>query len=72
MSKPFYPENGAVINTHTPIQNTFIDMIHTHGTEAALEWLLPIKNGCECSYPQPVPLRWEEDGSGAPPPQPPA
>ena len=57
-----YPPNGAVAYTHTPLQNTFIEKIRTFGTEAALAWLLPVKEHRERSYPQDLTLRWTPDG----------
>ena len=63
MTHPIFPENGAVIDTHTPIQNDFIRRIRTQGTEAALAWLLPVKNRRECSLPGTLTLRWTPDGA---------
>ncbi len=59
----FYPPEGALIDTHTPMQNEFIERIRRDGTEAALAWLLPVKNHCERSYPRDVTLRWPSDGA---------
>lgn len=61
--KIIYPQNGAVVDTHTPLQNTFIGKIRAFGTEAALEWLLPVKEHRERSYPQDITLRWTPDGA---------
>ena len=59
----FYPPDGARIDTHTPLQNEFIRRIRADGTEAALAWLLPVKNHCERSYPRDITLRWPPDGA---------
>lgn len=63
MIKLLSPENNAVIDTHTEIQNMFIKLIRSEGIDEALEWLLPRKNGLERSYPNPLVLEWEDDGS---------
>ena len=64
MSKKPYalsPENGFVFDTYTDLQNEFIKKIRTLGTDAANEWLVPVKNGTEVSYPRALTLRWECD-----------
>ena len=63
MIKLLSPENNAVIDTHTDLQNTFIDTIYAQGTDKALEWLLPRKNNIERSHPNPLVLEWTNDGS---------
>ena len=55
-----YPPSGAVIDTHTDIQNKFIDFIKTQGISAALEWLLPQKDGSELSFPNSVRFEWSD------------
>ena len=57
------PKNGEIIDTHTELQNEFIKRIEKDGTEAALEWFLPIKNFMECSAPRPLRFAWSVDGS---------
>ena len=64
MSKKPYvlsPENGFVFDTYTDLQNEFIEKIRTLGTDTANEWLVPVKNGAEVSYPRALTLRWECD-----------
>ena len=51
------------MSTHTDIQREFIEKIADAGTDAAIEWLLSVKNGKEHSYPLGVTLRWIGDGS---------
>lgn len=63
MASLIFPEDGYVFDTHTDIQNTFIEKIRTEGTDAALEWLLTVKNNVELSYPRVLSLAWEADGS---------
>ena len=58
-----FPPDGAVVDTHTALQNSFIEKIRTLGTEAALAWLLPVKEHRERSWPRPVELRWAPDGA---------
>ncbi|MBE6542470.1 MAG: hypothetical protein E7672_08525 [Ruminococcaceae bacterium] len=62
MKKELHPDNNSVIDTHTDIQNSFINKIRTEGITVALEYLLPIKNGRESSYPATVRLSWIPDG----------
>lgn len=59
-----FRESDCIFDTHTKIQNTFIEKIHTDGTEAALEWLSGIKGNTELSYPNVLELCFENDGSG--------
>lgn len=63
MPNLIYPPHGAAVNTHTKLQDEFIEKIHTLGTDAAIDWLLPIKDCRECTYPEPITLRWESDES---------
>ncbi len=65
MAKLNYPENDFIFDTHTDIQNTFINKIHEEGTEKAIDWLYTVKNKQECSYPRAIELSWETDGSAA-------
>ena len=55
------PHDGFVFDTHTDVQNEFINRIHTDGINSALEWLLPIKDGKEISYPRSLLLSWDGD-----------
>ena len=64
MAKLIYPAPNEVVTTHTSIQTEFIEKIEKHGTDAALQWLLPIKAGRECTYPEEITLRWEDNGTG--------
>lgn len=59
--KLLFPKNGAVVDTHTPYQNTFIEKIRKEGIDRAIEWLEPIKAGREISYPAPTVLEWDSD-----------
>lgn len=73
--KLLYPENGAVVDTHTPVQNTFIETIREKGIDQAQAWLKDLpgelpkiwqgvyKYGPGNSIPQPTTLSWENDGS---------
>ena len=63
MLKLIFPKPNTVINTHTAIQDEFIEKIHKIGTNSALEWLLPVKDDRERSHPQEITLKWENDGS---------
>ncbi len=56
------PKNGEMVDTHTPIQNMFIEKIRSHGIDAALQWLLPEKGRRECTCPQKCTLRWTAEG----------
>jgi protein-tyrosine phosphatase len=57
------PSDRAVFDTHSDIQNEFIALIGEQGISAALDWLLPIKNGEELSRPRTLRLEWSSDGS---------
>lgn len=63
MVRLLFPEDGYFFDTHTDIQNTFIDLIHMQGTDAALAWLGPVKNNCECTYPRALTFTWLPDGA---------
>jgi hypothetical protein len=58
-----FPKDGSIVDTYTSIQREFIDRIATCGIETALEWLLPIKDGMEISYPEAVDFLWEGGAS---------
>ena len=64
MTTLIYPLNEAIVDTYTDIQNEFIDLIRRDGITAALDWLLPKKDGTELSFPEPIRFSWEgaEDG----------
>ena len=64
MSMLLFPPEGYVFDTHTPVQNEFIDRINKSNTEDALEWLLPIKDNHEISKPLLLTLRWESEENG--------
>ena len=53
------PSNRSVIDTYTDLQREFIGKIGEAGIDSALEWLLPIKDGREISYPREVEFLWE-------------
>ena len=44
MIKLIYPEDGAILNTHTDLQDGFISRVRGEGIEMALEWLMSQKN----------------------------
>ena len=39
MAKLLFPADGYLFDTHTDVQNTFIEKIHTEGTSSALKWI---------------------------------
>ena len=63
MVKLISPKCGSVVRTQTDVQREFIKRIAEDGTDAAIEWLLPLKAGKEQSYPMSLVLSWEGDGS---------
>ena len=63
MVKLISPKCGGVVRTQTDVQREFIKRIAEDGTDAAIEWLLPLKAGKEQSYPMSLVLSWEGDGS---------
>ncbi|MBR5554158.1 MAG: tyrosine-protein phosphatase [Clostridia bacterium] len=54
-----YPTEGFVFDTHTDMQNEFIEKIRNHGIDDALNWLERVKNNKECSYPSELTFKWE-------------
>lgn len=62
MPRLIYPLQNETVKAHTDVQTEFIERIAKFGTESALEWLLPIKNNCECSYPAELTVKFESDG----------
>ena len=58
-----YPKDNLIVDTHTDIQNSFIEKIRSEGIDAACDWLNTVKNGREQSYPKSMNFRWEKDGS---------
>ena len=63
MAKILFPEEGYIFDTHTDLQNTFIEKIHTEGTARALDWLKEEKKDIERSHQRVLTLSWESDGS---------
>ncbi|MBQ7152829.1 MAG: tyrosine-protein phosphatase [Clostridia bacterium] len=63
MLRLIYPTEKGPVELLTPVQSEFIQKVNSLGTEKALDWLLPVKDSRECSYQQPLTLRWEPDGS---------
>ena len=61
MVSPFFPPDGFLFDTHTPLQNEFLDRIHTTSTEEALVWLKPAKHDREQTYPRPITLTCPPD-----------
>lgn len=58
-----YPPEGFVFDTHTDIQNEFVEKINLCGIEDALIWLEKVKNNEECSHPETLVFSWEDDFS---------
>ena len=56
--KLIFPTSGYVFDTHTDIQNSFIERIEQDGIEEATKWLKKIKE-CELSYPKALKFEWE-------------
>lgn len=56
-----FPPNDYVFDTHTEIQNCFIEKINEHGIDAATAWLKNIKE-TELSHPQALTFVWEGSG----------
>ena len=54
---------GFVFDTHTDVQNEFIERIKSYGTEKALQWPETVKDTEELSYPEILTFRWENDSS---------
>ena len=59
-----HPPNKAIINTYTDIQNVFINLIKTQGICIALDWLQPLKNETELSFPKPIRFDWIGENEG--------
>ena len=57
-----YPNDHSVIDTHTDIQNGFIDLINKQGISAALNWLIHQKGDNELSFPKSVRFTWASEG----------
>ena len=60
MAKLIFPQNGYVFDTHTQIQNEFIGIIEREGIDKALQWLRPLKDGSEYTYPESLTFVWED------------
>ena len=56
--KHMFPENGYVFDTHTPLQNEFIQRVETDGIDSAVKWLKSVKNS-ELSHPQTLVFHWD-------------
>ena len=52
-----FPPCGYVFDTHTDIQNKFIEKIEKYNTDVAIEWLKTVKKS-ELSYPQVLKFVW--------------
>ena len=61
MTRSVFPPDGERVDTHTDLQNEFISRIAASGTDRALDWLIPLKNGAELSRPRPVILSLPSD-----------
>lgn len=55
-----YPQNESVVDIYTDIQDGFIGLIETKGIAAALDWLIPQKDGMELSFPKPIRFAWTD------------
>lgn len=53
------PEDGYLFDTHTEIQNEYIERIEKNGTENAIKWLKELDNDEDFSYPATLCFRWE-------------
>ena len=58
-----FPPCGYVFDTHTDIQNRFIEKIEKCNTDVAIEWLKTVKNS-ELSYPQTLKFVWSGADGG--------
>ena len=58
--KLIYPPNGYTFDTHTDIQNEFINNVLNNGTDFAVKQLEAVKCDNECSYPQSLTFKWAE------------
>lgn len=56
--KLLFPPKGYVFDTHTKVQNEFIEKIEKGGIDSAIEWLKSFKNS-ELSHPETLVFRWE-------------
>lgn len=54
-----YPPEAFVFDTHTDIQNEFMDRINRYGIDAAIDWLDGVKANTERSYPKTLTFSWE-------------
>lgn len=57
-----FPPCGYVFDTHTPIQNEFIEKIEKEKIDNAVEWLQTVKDS-EMSYPQALKFVWKGEGA---------
>lgn len=58
--KLIYPPDNFLFDTHTDVQNEFIEKIETLGIDDAIKWLKSIKS-CELSHPETLTFQWEGD-----------
>ena len=63
MAELISPGNQCVIDTHTQLQNDFVEIINEQGIAHALAWLLPQKCEEEFSRPMEIRFEWTDDGS---------
>jgi len=63
MTKPIFPSDGYLFNTHTAIQDNFIRIIHEQGIDTALDWLTTVKNDTERSHPEALTFHWDTDSA---------
>ncbi len=55
------PANGATVNLHTPLQDTFTPTANDTSPQAAFDYLHLHRQGEDCSLPVPVSCTWESD-----------
>ena len=58
-----FPTDGYTFDTHTDIQNGFIEKVTDEGIDEALVWLEGVKNDTEQSHPEALFFSWENNGS---------
>ena len=61
MAKLLYPEDGMLLNPHTPVQREYMQRIRRDGITDALQWLRGVKQERELSLPQGITFRWESE-----------
>ena len=57
-TESFFPPDGYVFDTHTDVQNDFIEKIEEEGIDSAIKWLKSFKNS-ELSHPRDLTFKWD-------------